>query len=142
MPQETKSKAQTGQSIASDQSHEHDLQGWIPQLASEDAVREALEHAFDYRGDITLTLRDGSVLEGYVFDRDTSGSTLADCRVRMFPKDRDEKVSLSFADIARIEFTGKDTAAGKSFETYMKKFWERLVAEAKSGASGSSADGD
>ena len=40
------------------------LEGWIPALASEDEVREALERAFDYRGDITLTLKDGSKLEG------------------------------------------------------------------------------
>jgi len=134
MPQETKSKAQTGDSMAHEHSEERQLQGWIPDLASDASVREALEHAFDYRGDITLTLRSGDVVEGYVFDRDASGATLDECRVRLFPKDSDEKRTLRFSDIARIEFTGKDTAAGKSFETYMNRFFERLVAEAKSKA--------
>ena len=34
--------------------HEN-LQGWIPAMASEDEVRGALEKAFDYRGDLTIT---------------------------------------------------------------------------------------
>ena len=45
------------------------LEGWVPQLASEDELRSALEQAFDYRGDITITRKDGSQLEGYLFDR-------------------------------------------------------------------------
>ena len=36
------------------------LEGWVPQLASDAEVREALEKAFDYRGDITITRKDGS----------------------------------------------------------------------------------
>ncbi len=47
------------------------LQGWIPELATEDELREALEKAFDYRGDVTITRKDGSKLEGYIFDRVT-----------------------------------------------------------------------
>ena len=31
------------------------LEGWVPELATEDELREALEKAFDYRGDITVT---------------------------------------------------------------------------------------
>ncbi len=46
-----------------------DLQGWIPPLATEAEVKEALEKAFDYRGDVTLTLRTGEVVEGYIYDR-------------------------------------------------------------------------
>ena len=45
------------------------LEGWIPSLASDVEIREALEKAFDYRGDVKLTLRDGRVVHGYVFDR-------------------------------------------------------------------------
>ena len=58
------------------------LEGWVPELASEDEVREALEKAFDYRGDITLTRKDGSQVQGYLFDRRT-GATLADSFVRI-----------------------------------------------------------
>ncbi len=63
------------------------LEGWIPALASEDEVRDALEKAFDYRGDITLTLKDGSKVEGYLFDR-RAGRTLAESFVRIIPTAR------------------------------------------------------
>ena len=51
--------------------------------------------------------------------------------MRIFPKDRDEKVAISYADIARLEFTGRDTAAGKSFETWVKKYHEKKAAGEK-----------
>jgi len=53
------------------------LQGWIPELAAENEIREALEQAFDYRGDVTITRKDGAVIEGYIFDR-RSATNLAD----------------------------------------------------------------
>ena len=36
------------------------IEGWIPQLASEEELRVALEKAFDYRGDVTLTTKDSN----------------------------------------------------------------------------------
>ena len=48
---------------------EHDrLEGWVPQLANEEDLCAALEKGFDYRGDVTITRKDGSTLTGYVFD--------------------------------------------------------------------------
>src|ERR1700731_601977 len=91
------------------------LEGWIPQLATEEEIRIALEKAFDYRGDVTITRKDGSKIEGYLFDR-RSGRTLAESSVRLYPKDSSQKVSISYADIAALAFTGRDTAAGKSWE--------------------------
>ena len=110
--------------------HEN-LEGWIPALQNEEDLRVALEKAFDYRGDITLTLKDGSKIEGYIFDRNSAGPTLAHCSVRLFPKDRHEKVSVRYCDIAHIAFSGKDTAAGKSFETWLKKYMEKKAAGEK-----------
>lgn len=100
------------------------LEGWIPQLASDNEIRDALEKAFDYRGDITITRKDGSKIEGYLFDRRT-GSTLKDSVVRLYPKSSDEKIAISYADIAALAFTGRDTAAGKSWEAWMKKYAEK-----------------
>jgi hypothetical protein len=110
------------------EAQEKSLQGWIPPLANDDEVRAALEEAFDYRGDVTLTLRDGSVVEGYLFDRRSDGATLDQCTASIYPKDRDEKVTVCYSEIARVEFTGKDTAHGKSFETWMKKYFEKKAA--------------
>jgi hypothetical protein len=100
------------------------LQGWIPELANENELREALEKAFDYRGDVTITRKDGSKLEGYLFDR-LGGKDLQSSFVRVLPKDSNERVKITYAEIAALEFSGRDTAAGKSWEAWMKKYWEK-----------------
>jgi len=106
------------------------LEGWIPQLASDEEIRLALEKAFDYRGDITITLKSGEKVEGYIFDRRT-GKSLSDSVVRLYPKSGDQKISVAYADIAALAFTGKDTAAGKSWEAWMKKYQEKKAAGEK-----------
>jgi hypothetical protein len=106
-------------------------QGWVPDLTDEKALREALEHAFDYRGDVALTLRDGSRVEGYLFDRRSDAPALNQCVVRLMAKEADTKIAVSYDKIARIEFTGRDTAAGKSFETWMKNYLTRKKAGEK-----------
>jgi len=106
------------------------LEGWIPALASEAEIREALEKAFDYRGDVTITLKNGEKVEGYLFDR-RSGSSLADSFVRVIPTNVKTKVIVSYADIAALAFTGRDTAAGKTFDAWVKKYWEKKAAGEK-----------
>jgi hypothetical protein len=106
------------------------LEGWIPELATEAEVREALEKAFDYRGDITVTLKDGGKVEGYLFDR-RQGPTLAQSFIRIIPMDNVGKVNVAYSDIAALVFTGRDTAAGKTFEAWVKKYWEKKAAGEK-----------
>jgi hypothetical protein len=103
--------------------HEY-LQGRVWQPASEEELREGLEKAFDYRGDVTITRKDGSAVEGYIFDR-RIGDTLAQSTVRLFPKGESAKISIPYSDIASLAFTGRDTAAGKSWEAWLKKYWEK-----------------
>ena len=105
----------------------HYLQGQVWEAASEDELREGLEKAFDYRGDVTLHLKDGSTLEGYIFDRRV-GPTLADSCIRLFPKNDPKKISVPYSEIAGLAFTGRDTAAGKSWEAWLKKYWEKKLA--------------
>lgn len=100
------------------------VQGWVPALATKEELRIALEKAFDYRGDVTLTLKDHSKIEGYIFDRVT-GTTLSTSFVRVIPKDSREKVKIPYANIAALAFTGRDTAAGKSWEAWVHKYWEK-----------------
>jgi hypothetical protein len=100
------------------------VQGWVPKLATEEELRVALEKAFDYRGDVTLTLKDSSKIEGYLFDR-TTGPSLTTSFVRVLPKDSTEKLKIAYADIAALAFTGRDTAAGKSWEAWIGKYWEK-----------------
>jgi len=106
------------------------LEGWVPELAGDEEVRQALEKAFDYRGDVTITRKDGNKVEGYIFDRRT-GKTLADSVVRLFPKDGDQKISIPYSDIAALAFSGRDTAAGKSFEAWVRKYWQKKAAGEK-----------
>jgi len=103
------------------------LEGWIPELATDAEVREALEKAFDYRGDITVTLKDGRKVEGYLFDR-RQGASLAQSFIRIIPMDNVGKVNVAYSDIAALAFTGRDTAAGKTFEAWVKKYWEKKAA--------------
>jgi hypothetical protein len=100
------------------------MQGRIPDLANQEDLLSALEKAFDYRGDVTITRKDGTQIEGYIFDRRIA-ATLADSVVRILPKDSNHKLSISFADIGRLEFTGRDTASGKSWEAWVKKYWAK-----------------
>ncbi len=115
--------------VAPGTAHER-LEGWIPELAGEEELRVALEKAFDYRGDVTITLKGGSTIEGYLFDR-RSGATLKDSMVRLYPKNSNEKVAVSYAEIGALAFSGRDTAAGKSWEAWMKKYSEKKAAGEK-----------
>ena len=99
------------------------LQGWIPQLATEGDIRAVIEKAFDYRGDITVTRKDGAQISGYLFDR-RAGKTLGESVVRLMPE-QGGRVAIPYADIAGITFSGRDTAAGKSYEAWVKKYWEK-----------------
>jgi hypothetical protein len=103
-----------------------ELEGWVPELAGEDDLRLALEKAFDYRGDVTLTLKSGERIEAFIFNRHT-GATLADSYVQYFTPSAPEKRKVSYAEIARLAF-GKDRAAGKHWEDWVKKYNERKAA--------------
>ena len=99
------------------------VQGWVPELASDEDVRKALESAFDYRGDVTVTTKDGLVTEGYIFDRMT-GTSLHSSFVRIMPNNGGPRRKIAYADIAALAFTGRDPAAGKSWEAWVRKYWE------------------
>jgi len=109
--------------------HEN-LEGLIPEFASEEDVRQALEKAFDYRGDVTITTKSGEVIEAYIFNRFT-GATLAESWVQYFTPKATDKRKLSYAEVARLEFTGKDRAAGKHWEDWVKAYNERKAAGEK-----------
>ena len=109
--------------------HEN-LEGAVPSLATDEEVRQALEKAFDYRGDVTITTKAGAKIEAYIFNRQ-SGSTLSDSYIQYFAPNVATKQKLSYADIARLEFTGKDRAAGKHWEDWVKAYNERKAAGEK-----------
>jgi len=86
--------------------------------ASVAELTEAIELAFDYRGDVTIELTSGERLEGYVFNRTSVGSAPA---LELFPTDAPSVRCILYSDIRSIAFTGEDTATGKSWESWVAK---------------------
>ncbi len=104
------------------------LAGTVVDASDPEALRLAIDAALSYRGDVTITRRStGQPIEGYVFDC-TSQASPAQLAVRLIPKDGSERVTIRGNDIARIEFSGKDPAAGKSFETWVNKYVAKKLA--------------
>lgn len=101
---------------------ETSLQGTVASLASAIERRAALDQAFDYRGDVTLTLTDGRTVEGFVFDRVAAGD---DPFIRLLPKETNQRQRIRYAEIASLAFTGKDAAHGKSWEAWVKKYQQK-----------------
>jgi hypothetical protein len=114
--------------VAAGFAHEN-LEGWIPELATEAEIYSAFDKALDYRGDIVITRKDGSRVEGYIFDR-KPGKSLADSLVRLYPVNSNEKLSIAYAEIARLEF-GKDRAAGKHWEHWVAQYEAKKAAGEK-----------
>ena len=91
------------------------------------ARQRVFEEAFDYRGDVTLHLADGTALEGYVFDRRTLPGT-TQTELRIMPAQGGGKRTIPAETIQRIAFTGKDTAAGKTWENWVRRYVEKGLA--------------
>ncbi len=120
MPQETKSHVDHEDAAAF-------TQGMRIEADDPVVMRQAIAMAVNYRGDVTITRAStGDVIEGFVFDHRPSEDPAQDI-VRMIPKDGSGKLNLPLSDIASLEFTGRDTAQGKSFETWMKKYVQRKL---------------
>ncbi len=103
-------------------------QGIVVDASDPERLNHALQLSLEYRGDVTVTRRsNGLEVTGYLFDRVT-GATPADTVIRMIPANGDDRVTIPVDDIQELRFSGRDTAAGKSFETWMKKYVEKKLA--------------
>lgn len=103
------------------------LQGATPDLSDQAARATAMAQAFDYRGDVTVHTTDGRVIEGYVYDRTESGADGGGAAIRIMPADGG-RVTLRYDEIERLEFTGRDAAEGRSWDTWVKKYVEKKLA--------------
>jgi hypothetical protein len=111
-------------------SERKNLQGSVAELANRQQLDAALDEAFDYRGDVLITRKDGSRVEGYVFDR-RRGKTSSDSYLRLLPKDGGPRLSIGYDEIAGLAFSGRDMAAGKSWEAWVEHYWEKKAAGEK-----------
>jgi hypothetical protein len=94
------------------------LEGRLFRPTTHAELVEAIEQAFDYRGDVSLELTSGKTIEGYVSNRDANA---AQPFLHVFPRDESEMRMIRYAEVAAIRFTGKDTASGKSWEAWVAK---------------------
>ena len=94
------------------------LEGRVFRPATPDELAEAIELAFDYRGDITVELKSGDRLIGYLFNRTATGDQPT---IELFPAASSGTMTIPYCEIAAIAFTGEDTATGKSWEAWMAK---------------------
>jgi len=87
--------------------------------ASLDAV---LAEAVDYRGDVTVHTADDEVITGYLFDRRPDADPPV---VRMLLPEGNQRIQIPYEQIKRLIYSGRDTAEGKSWETFVKKYNEK-----------------
>ncbi len=102
------------------------LQGSVFTFQSDQDRIEAIDKAFDYRGDVTLTLA-GEQLECFIFNRDARANPP---RLQVFIKGSEAPRVIPYSDVLGIAFTGKDTADGKSWEAWVNKKEHERQAEA------------
>lgn len=99
-------------------SHPGALEGRVFRPATPAELAEAIELAFDYRGDVTLGLTTGESLECYLFNRERVDG---EAWVEVFPQDVPTPRRIAHREIASIAFTGQDTANGNSWEAWVSK---------------------
>lgn len=88
-----------------------------------------IEKAYDFRGHCTLTLKTGESLVGFVYNRVRADAFQPAAYIEVFPKDRSESLRFLYGDLARVECTGEDCAAGDSYHDYLEKKREREKGE-------------
>jgi hypothetical protein len=92
------------------------FEGWVPDAGV--PLADVIDRAFDYRGNVTLERHDGTEVSGYLFNRNAGAR---DPFVQMFDLAGDGPLTIRYADIRRIRFTGKDTAAGNSYAAWLER---------------------
>jgi hypothetical protein len=107
------------------------LESWAPDIVDAASLAEVVDRAFDYRGDITVTLDDGRELVGYLFNRNRDA---AEPFVQMFEREGSGPSSIPYARIRSIRFTGKDTAAGNSYAAWLRSREAAKAASSPPGA--------
>jgi hypothetical protein len=97
---------------------EKTLEGWAPEPDAELLLAHLIDLAFDYRGNTTVVKRDGTDVVGYVFNRDAEAPVPY---LEMFGADGGGPYRIPYAEVRTIHFTGRDTAAGKSYAAWLAR---------------------
>ena len=103
------------------------LEGRVFRPSTMAEIAEAVDLAFDYRGDVTLELTSGESVAGYLFNREAKVEPPS---LEFFPEDNPTPRTILYSAIASIAFTGEDTANGTSWEAWVSKKDSERRAEA------------
>ena len=101
--------------------HPQSWEGHRLRADTEAALREAMKCVCDYRGDVTIHLKTGEQINGYVFDRQ---ERISQPYIKLFLANQSEPSIVKYQDIAEVEFSGEDTAFGRSWEDWAQK-WQK-----------------
>jgi transcriptional antiterminator Rof (Rho-off) len=114
------------------------LVGRVFRPATEAELAEAIELAFDYRGDVTLELSSGEQVTGYLFNRSAAQGSAV---IELFVAGSGTARVVPYTEIRSIAFSGEDTANGKSWEVWVAKKESERRAEANQVAADAKARG-
>ncbi|MDG2200709.1 MAG: hypothetical protein P8K80_05965 [Phycisphaerales bacterium] len=112
--------------MSSDTHAEEPAQGMAIDRSDVERFEQALNWAVDYRGDVTLCTADQEI-ECYVFDR-LPTSNGGNGTIRYMTKADASRIPLSIDQVREVRFSGKDTAAGKSFDRWIQRYIEKKLA--------------
>jgi hypothetical protein len=85
-------------------------------------LQEVIGLAFDYRGDVTFRLKSNESIAGFVFDRN---ERVPQPYLRMYVENLSDPQTVTYENIEEVFFSGEDTAFGRSWEDWAKK-WKGL----------------
>jgi hypothetical protein len=94
------------------------LEGWTPVINEYLSLAEVVDLAFDYRGNTTIIKSDGTEIVGYLFNRNRE---LPEPYLQYFDLAGNGPFKLLYSEIQNIKFTGKDPAAGNSWQAWLER---------------------
>ena len=100
---------------------EHGPSEGLEIVLSTESLPTAMAWAHEYRGDVTLITRSGEAHVGYVFDLPEDG-------VRLDPADGSPRMLIPTDELVSIHFSGRDMAAGKSFDRWIDRYISKKLA--------------
>ncbi|OGQ23555.1 MAG: hypothetical protein A3C46_02370 [Deltaproteobacteria bacterium RIFCSPHIGHO2_02_FULL_44_16] len=85
-------------------------------------LEQQIEKAFDYRGNVTITFKNGNAIEGFLYNREFSNpKTREQNFIEVFLAPKGEPAKFKITDLESVILTGEDHAAGKSYEDWIAK---------------------
>lgn len=81
-------------------------------------LKDQIEAAYDFRGHVTVILKSGEMVKGFLYNRQLEA---VEPFVELFLEGSGAYKKLLASELDSIALSGKDFAAGNSYEDYLKK---------------------